>query len=72
MRRAALSIPSDIAEGYGRKTTPEYLRYLYIAYGSVCELETQVLLSRDLGYFEGKSLLKLQEDLGEVKECLRL
>jgi len=45
MRRAALSIPSNIAEGYGRKTTPDYLRSLYIAYGSTCELETQISLS---------------------------
>ncbi|MEW6215898.1 MAG: four helix bundle protein, partial [Nitrospirota bacterium] len=40
----------NIAEGYGRKTTPEYIRSLYVAYGSNCELETQVLLSGDLGY----------------------
>jgi len=43
MRRAALSIPCNIAEGYGRKTTPEYISSLYIAYGSTCELETQTL-----------------------------
>jgi four helix bundle protein len=40
IRRSAVSIPSNIAEGYGRKTTADYLRSLYIAYGSVCELET--------------------------------
>ena len=37
MKRAPVSIPCSIAEGYGRKTTPEYIRYLYIAYGSICE-----------------------------------
>jgi len=38
LKRAAISIPSNIAEGYGRKTTAAYIKYLYIAYGSVCEL----------------------------------
>lgn len=42
IRRAAVSVPSNIAEGYGRKTTPEYIQALYIAYGSICELETQI------------------------------
>ena len=43
IRRAAVSIPSDIAEGYGRKTAADQLRSLYIASGSICELETQLL-----------------------------
>ena len=71
MRRAALSIPSNIAEGYGRKTTPEYLRSLYIAYGSTCELETQVLLSGDLGYLNKESLSDLQSDVAEVERMLK-
>ncbi len=71
MRRAALSIPSNIAEGYGRKTTPEYLRSLYIAYGSTCELETQLLLSGDLGYLNNESLSELQRDIGEVERMLK-
>ncbi len=40
IRRSAVSIPSNIAEGYGRKTTVDYIRMLYISYGSVCELVT--------------------------------
>ena len=71
MRRAAVSIPSNIAEGYGRKTTPEYLRSLYIAYGSCCELETQILLSGDLGFMKAESLNKLLSDLGEVERMLK-
>ncbi len=71
MRRAALSIPSNIAEGYGRKTTPDYLRSLYIAYGSTCELETQILLSGDLDYLNKESLSELLRDIGEVERMLK-
>jgi four helix bundle protein len=39
---------TNMAEGYGRKTIPDYVRCLYIAYGSTCELETQTLFSREL------------------------
>ena len=50
MRRAVVSIPSNIAEGYGRIHTHETERFLSIALGSACELETQLILSNDLGY----------------------
>ena len=71
IRRAAVSVPSNIAEGYGRKTTPEYIRSLYIAYGSNCELETQVLLSYDLGYIKDENMKKIQEEIGEVERMLK-
>ena len=71
IRRAALSVPSNIAEGYGRKTTPDYIRSLYIAYGSNCELETQLLLSGDLGYVKVEEFNKLQADIGEVERMLK-
>jgi len=70
MRRSAVSIPSNIAEGYGKKTTPDYLRSLYIAYGSSCELETQILLSGDLGYIEKKVLEILENKIKEVERML--
>jgi len=48
MRRATVSIPSNIAEGYSRKNTKEYLQFLRISYGSGAELETQMIIAKDL------------------------
>ncbi len=70
-RRAAVSIPSNMAEGYGRRTKPDYVRSLYIAYGSVCELETQILLSCDLGYIHAKDKDLLEQRVGEVERMLK-
>ncbi|MFM9959240.1 MAG: four helix bundle protein [Phycisphaerales bacterium] len=49
IRRAAVSIPSNIAEGYNRKTRPEYIRALRIASGSLAELSTQMQIAEELG-----------------------
>jgi four helix bundle protein len=71
IRRSAVSIPSNIAEGYGRKTTLEYVRFLYIAYGSVCELETQTMISGDLGYVRKESLQEIRQEIGDVERMLK-
>ena len=67
MRRAAVSIPSNIAEGYGRKHKAEYNQHLSIAYGSLLELETQFLLAKDLGYvIENQGIEKLLKEVGSM------
>ena len=71
IRMAAVSVPSNVVEGYGRKTTREYIQALHIAYGSNCELETQILLSGDLGYIEAEVLEKLQKDIGDIERMLK-
>ena len=71
IRRSVVSIPSNIAEGYGRKSTPDYIRMLYIAYGSVCELETQVLLAGDLGFVKNGAFNNLKNDIAETERMLK-
>jgi four helix bundle protein len=71
IRRAAVSVPSNIAEGYGRRTTPDYIRSLYIAYGSNCELETQILLSADIGYISAALLQRIEDAIQEVERMLK-
>jgi len=71
IRRAAVSVPSNIAEGYGRKTTLEFIRSPYFAYGSNCELETQISLSGDLGYMKAQEKEMLQRNIGEVERMLK-
>jgi four helix bundle protein len=70
VRRAAISIPSNIAEGYGRRTTAEYARSLNIAYGSRCELETQLSIAADLGYISQTVATKLEQQTAEVERML--
>ena len=71
IRRSVVSIPSNIAEGYGRKTTLDYIRMLYIAYGSVCELETQILLAGDLDLIDKGEWGVLKKDIAEIERMLK-
>jgi len=67
MRRASVSIPSNIAEGYTREHKTEYHRFLSIAYGSLSELETQYLLSIDLGYVKQNKVVEiLMKEVGSM------
>jgi len=71
MRRAAVSIPSNIAEGHARIGTGEYLRFLSIALGSIAELETQLIISQRLDYLSAQDLSSVMEQLARVGKMLR-
>ena len=72
MRRAASSIPANIAEGYARRSAREYLYFLRVARGSTAELETHLLLAHSVGYISDESVVALlQERTLEVDRLLR-
>jgi four helix bundle protein len=66
LRKACVSISSNIAEGEGRKSHSEFRRYLFIALGSLKEAETQILISDALGYFKPNKATKLMAMAAEV------
>ena len=67
MRRAAVSLPSNIVEGYGRRHKAEYNQFLSMAYGSLLELETQYLLAIDLEYAKGGEIIEnLLKEVGSM------
>jgi four helix bundle protein len=70
LRRAAVSVVSNIAEGSGRQGDREHTRFLKIAHGSICEIECQLLLSRDLGYLDAAAWKPLDDDCQEISRML--
>src|SRR3972149_9231983 len=70
MRRAVVSIPSNIAEGYGRRSHKEYLQFYAISYGSALELETQLIISKQLGLAEKNNFTESERLLEEVIKML--
>ena len=70
IRRAAVSIPSNIAEGNSRNTKKDYSQFLRIAYGSAAELETQFLISKKLGFIDDNGYNIIAANLEEIKKML--
>ncbi|MBK1987055.1 four helix bundle protein [Sphaerospermopsis aphanizomenoides BCCUSP55] len=65
IRRSSASIPANIAEGYGRRTTGEYIRFLNIAQGSINELQTHLILSERVGLCDVKDIDLIFQNLQE-------
>lgn len=70
MRRAAVSIPSNIAEGRAKRSTKEFIRFVNIASGSAAELETQILIAENLGFADANAINKIMNEMTEVGKML--
>ena len=66
LRRCSVSVPSNIAEGQGRRTDPEFAHRLSIAHGSLREAETQLMIGKRLGYLPEEQLGRLLDQAGEI------
>ncbi len=71
MRRASVSIPSNIAEGCGRGTDKQTNQFLNIAQGSSAELESQIFLACDLGFIDSQQQNKMLKQINEVQKMIR-
>lgn len=70
LRRAGVSVVSNIAEGFTRKSFRENAQFLSIAYGSTSEIEAQIILAMELGFMDQDSFLKIESVLSEVRRML--
>ena len=70
MRRAAISIPSNIAEGAGRQTKKEFIQFLHIAQGSASELDTQLEIAFRLGYLDDADKINLDVQISNIGKMI--
>jgi len=70
IRRAAVSVPANIAEGCGRGSDPDFARFLHIAMGSTNEMEYELLLARDLRYIPEEEFIAVVSSIEEIKQML--
>jgi four helix bundle protein len=70
IKRAAISIPSNIAEGAARDSNKEYIHFLYIALGSVAELDTQLIIAGGLNFIDEKDFNEISEKLDSIGKML--
>lgn len=66
IRRSSISIASNIAEGFGRNGNKEFIQYLSLANGSLCEMRTQAYIAKDLEYITNSDLLEIKELSNEI------
>lgn len=71
LQRASVSVPSNIAEGYARDTTRDYIKFLWIAHGSLAEVETQLVVASNLNYLRSETYESLLADVHEIGRILR-
>jgi len=71
LRRAAVSVPSNLAEGHARFGSGEFSRFISITMGSVAEIETQIFLSKDLGYITSEVTQEILAELDAIGKMLR-
>ena len=70
LRRAAVSIPANVAEGWGRNSTKDYIRFVSVAFGSLTEVETHLQIAERLGYINAEQAGRLLEQTSEVSKML--
>jgi four helix bundle protein len=70
IRRASVSIPSNIAEGNSRRSKPDYVQFLKISRGICAEVETQLIISKNLHFLDEINYLKLNQDIIEISKML--